>query len=88
MASALDDGVEVEWIDQDIRAEVGDGCLGIANQLHDGRGEADHNDIIEAQDGGGAPFRLAPALTRPIHMPRAGHPHVRVQRDSALEPHQ
>src|SRR6202165_1733806 len=34
-AGALDDGIEVEWNDQDIRPEVGDGCVRIANQLHD-----------------------------------------------------
>src|ERR1700674_649614 len=87
-ARALDDGIQIEGIDQDIRPEVGYGCLGIANQLHDWRGEADRNHVIEAEHRGGPPFRLAPALARPIHMPRPGHPHVRVERDPALEPHE
>jgi len=87
-AGALDHGIQIEWIDQDIRAKMGDGCPGITNQFHHWRSEANRHDIIETEQGGGSPFRQAPALTWPIEVPRAGHPHVRVQRDPALEPHQ
>ena len=87
LAGAADDPIKVEWIDQDIRPQVGDRCPGIANQLHHWRGEAHRHDVIETEHRGGAPFRLAPALTRAIEMPRAGHPHVRMEGDPSLELH-
>src|SRR3989442_12884649 len=87
-ASAADDAIQIEWVDEDIRSEMGNRCLGIANQLHHGRGEANRHDVVKAQHRGGAPGRLAPALARSVEVPRAGHPHVRVQRDPAFEAHQ
>jgi len=87
-ASTADDLIEVERIDQDIGSQVRHRLSGIANQLHDGRSEADRHDVIEAQHGGGAPLRLAPALTDPVEVPRARHPHVRMQGDPPFELHQ
>jgi len=68
-AGTPDDLIQMKGIDQDIRPEVGHRRLGIANQLHDGRGEAHRHDIRERQHRGGAPRRLAPALARVIEMP-------------------
>src|SRR2546423_10658783 len=86
-ASAADDLVEVERIDQDIRSQVRHRLPGITDQLHDGRGKADGDDIIETQHRGGAPLRLAPALTDAVEVPGAGHPHVRMKGESTLELH-
>ncbi len=68
-AGAQEDLIQIEWIDQDIRSKVSDRRLGVANQLHDWRGEADRDDIVETQHRGGAPLGLAPALTRAIQVP-------------------
>ena len=73
---AADHLIEVEGIDQDIGAEVGDRSSGIDHQLHDRRREADRHHLIEGEHGGGASLGLAPALARPVEMPRSGHPHM------------
>jgi hypothetical protein len=61
------------------------GTTGVADQLHHRGRKADGDDVVEAEDHGGAPGRLAPAFARLVGMPRARHPHVRVERDSPLE---
>jgi hypothetical protein len=60
---------------------------GIADQLHDRRGKADRDDIIETQNRGGAPLRLTPALANPVEVPGTGHPHVGMKGEPALELH-
>jgi len=87
VAGTAHDLIEVEGIDQDVRSQVCHWLSGVANQLHDGRGEADRHDIVETQNGGGTPLRLAPALAQPVEVPGAGHPHVRMQREPSLELH-
>ena len=82
-----DDLLEVERIDQDIRSEVRDWLSGIANQLHNGRGEADRHHILETQHRGGAPLRLAPAFANAVEVPGAGHAHVRMKGEPSLELH-
>ena len=84
---AADDLIEVERIDQDVRPKVRHRLPGIADQLHDGRGKADGDDVIETQHRSGAPLRLAPPLTDPVKVPGAGHPHVRMKGEPALELH-
>ena len=86
-AGSDDDRIQVEGIDQDIRPKVSDRCACVADQLHHRRGEADRDDIIESEDGRGAPLRLAPALTRLVEVPCAGHPHMGMKGDPTLELH-
>jgi len=87
-AGAPDHFIQVERIDEDVGPQVAHRQPLVDDQLHEGSGKAHGNGFREGQHGSGAPLRLAPALARPVDMPGAGHPHVRMQRDPALEPHQ
>ncbi len=86
-ARAADHLINVERIDQDIGSQVGDRVSGIAHQLHNGRGEANRDDVVEAEHRGGAPLGLAPALPNSVEVPGTGHPHVRMKRQPSFELH-
>ena len=58
----------------------------IAVRLHHGRRETHRDPICDADHHTRALRRLAPSLARVVHVPRTGHPHVRVQ-DDAVVPH-
>src|SRR5256712_9228957 len=75
-------------VDESPGPERESGCWAAATRPNAGGEEETRHDVVKAQHRGGAPCRLPPALARPVQMPRAGHPHVRMQRDPALEPHQ
>jgi len=87
LAGAAEDLLEVERVDQDIWSQVRHWLSGIANQLHDGRGEADRDDVIETQHRGGAALRLAPALAHLVEVPGTGHAHVRMKGEPSIELH-
>ena len=78
---------EIEWVNQDIRPQMRYRFACIADQLHDGRGEANRDDIVETEHRGGAPLGQAPALPHSVEVPGAGHPHVRMQRQPSFELH-
>ena len=58
----------------------------VSVRFHHWRREAHGNPISDTNDHSRTMRWLTPSLTNPIHVPRAGHPHVRVHHDTVV-PH-
>ncbi len=85
--SSPHDFFRVEPLRQDVWAQVFNGPAAVAHHLYDRRREEDGDRIIETEHRPRAALRLPPTLTGSVEMPGAGHPHVGVQGDLAVEPH-